>query len=83
MLFRSPVLDPEVPPRVKALKRWRDWKAENLEIDPSIVATKALITSIAVQNPKTAGELEGVDEIKEWQKRLFGEEIIEILKSEI
>ncbi len=77
---KPPALDPEVPSRVKALKRWRNSKADMLDLDPAIVATKGLITSIAVKNPSSVGELETMDELKKWQKRRFGKEIIEALK---
>jgi ribonuclease D len=77
---KPPRLAPDVPPRVKALKRWRNAKANLLNIEPAIVATKSVITSIAVKNPASVGELEAVDELKEWQKRRFGEEIIDALK---
>jgi ribonuclease D len=77
---KAPLLDPKVPSRVKALKSWRDSCAKKLRVEPSIVGTKAVITNIAIQNPKTLKELESVNELKKWQKKEFGKSILDVLK---
>ena len=73
-------LPPQVPKRVKAIKAWRDTIANKLKIDPSILFNKALLTTIALQNPKDRKSLETIKEIKNWQKNEFGENIISILE---
>ncbi len=76
---KAPVIDPKVPARVKALKAWRDVCAKKLKIDPAIVATKAIITNLAVHNPKNLDELDVIDDMKTWQKKEFGKKILDLL----
>ncbi len=73
-------LPPQVPKRVNAIKAWRDTIANKLKIDPSILFNKALLTTIALQNPKDRKSLETIKEMKNWQKNEFGENIISILE---
>jgi len=66
--------------RIEALKVWRDKKAVKLNIDPGLLLNKALINSIGVKRPVTKEELEAIIDMKNWQRREFGEEIIKILR---
>ncbi len=66
--------------RIEAIKKWRDKKAIKLNIDPGLLLNKALIISIGVKNPVTAEELDAICDMKNWQKREFGEEIIKIFR---
>jgi len=78
---KAPVLSYEVFGRIKALKSWRASKARALEIDPGIICNNVLITSIAMQNPVNKRGVEGIKEMKNWQKKEFGQEIITLLRS--
>jgi hypothetical protein len=49
-------------------------------IDPSLVCTNAQIQSLALAYPKSLKDLEGIDTIRAWQRRLFGSEICYHLK---
>ena len=73
-------MPPQVPKRVKAIKAWRDDVANKLKIDPSLLFNKALLTDIALQNPKDRKSLESIKGMKDWQKIEFGEKIISILE---
>ncbi|MEJ2222803.1 MAG: HRDC domain-containing protein [Desulfobacterales bacterium] len=70
-----------VAKRVKELRTWRDNLAKQLQIDPAIICTKALISALAVQRPLTANSLSKMKELKNWQATEFGGDIIEILKT--
>ena len=70
-----------VAKRVKELRAWRDNLAKQLQIDPAIVCTKALISAIAVQRPLTESGLLKMKELKNWQASEFGSDIIKILKT--
>ena len=70
-----------VAKRVKELRNWRDHLAKNLEIDPAIICTKALISAIAVQRPLTVSRLLKIKELKNWQATEFGSGIIDVLKT--
>ncbi len=76
---KPPMLDPNVPGRVKALKSWRDSYAKKLNIDSSIIIPKNIMITLAVKKPKNLNELEQIDELKNWQKKDFGKNIIEVL----
>jgi len=79
---KAPVLPPEVPLRAKAIKRWRDSKAKEIGLEPSIVCNKSIINSIAIQNPAYLKDLSKIKEMKKWQKKEFGRDIVSILKNE-
>ena len=78
---KAPVRSPEVPKRVKALKEWRDKRAEELGLDPAILCNKAIVTAIAVNNPASLKHLEVIEDMKDWQRIAFGEDIIAVLKA--
>lgn len=78
---KGPVLEPEVPKRIKALKFWRDSKAKELEIVPAIVGNNALISAIAIKNPLHTNDLAAIKLMKNWQKKEFGKEIVAVLRS--
>jgi len=66
--------------RVRALREWREQRAKEMGIDPSLVCTNDQIHSLALAHPKRRRDLEDIDTIKAWQRRLFGSEICYILK---
>jgi len=78
---KAPVLSYEVFGRIKALKSWRASKARTLKIDPGMICNNVLVTSIAIQNPVDRRSVEGIKEMKNWQKKEFGREIITLLRS--
>jgi ribonuclease D len=65
--------------RVKALRKWRDQRASEIGLDPAVICSNTQIHSLAVIQPKTQKELQGISEIKNWQKELFGQEICSVL----
>ncbi len=77
---KAPVIKPEVIERTVALKAWRDKKAKALEIDPALLLNKALMNTIAVQNPLDTNDLKKMKGMKNWQKNEFGKDITAILR---
>ena len=73
-------ISPAASKRIEALKIWRDKKAVKLNIDSGLLLNKALINSIGVKKPVMKEELEAISDMKNWQRREFGEEIIKILR---
>ena len=69
-----------IPQRVKTIRDWRDSTANKLNLDPSLLFNKAILTAIALKNPKDIKSLDGIKGIKNWQKNEFGEKIISLLK---
>jgi ribonuclease D len=76
---RRPSVSAKVPERVKAVKTWRDRLADRLELDPTLLFNKALMTAIAVHMPSTIQQLREVEGIRNWQAEAFGEEVLNVL----
>ena len=66
--------------RVDALKSWRDKRAKELQLEPSILFNKAIRTAIAKENPLFIKDLSMVKGIKNWQKVFFDREIVMVLR---
>ena len=79
---KLPRISLAVAGRVKALRTWRDKQAQKLAIDPALICNKALMSTIAVQRPLNLSELAAIKEMKNWQKKEFGRDIVRVLKQE-
>ncbi|MCG6909314.1 MAG: HRDC domain-containing protein [Deltaproteobacteria bacterium] len=77
---RLPSLKPAVSNRIREIKLWRDAKAEQLGIDPSLVLTKMLICDIAKKHPRSVRQMQSVEGIRRWRVREFGRAIVTLLK---
>jgi ribonuclease D len=77
---RTPRVPMVVAERVRALRHWRDIQAKKLKIDPALICTRALIGTIAVQRPMSFSSLAKIKEMKNWQRKEFGKDIINVLK---
>ena len=66
--------------RIKALRNWRDKQVQKLAIDPALICNKALMSTIAVQRPLKISELAAIEEMKNWQRKEFGRDIVRVLK---
>jgi ribonuclease D len=76
---KLPSLPAALPRRLSALKEWRDQKAESLGMDPALICNKALMYAIAAVNPADEAEMQAVENIKKWQQKAFGAEIVSAL----
>ncbi len=79
---KAPRVSLEVAGRIKVLRNWRDRQVKKLPIDPALICTKALISAIAVTRPLKLSELAAIKEMKNWQRKEFGREIVKILQQE-
>jgi ribonuclease D len=77
---RAPRIPLRVAERIKALRRWRDQQVKKLAIDPALICTKSLISEIATQKPDTFAELAKVKGLKNWQRKEFGSDILDVLR---
>jgi ribonuclease D len=68
--------DREVENRINRMKKVRDKIAAELALDPSMVAPRHVLTAIALR-----GSLDDIPAMREWQKKVAGEALIEALKS--
>jgi ribonuclease D len=69
--------------RIKALKKWRDGQAKNLELEPGILMSNSLINDFALKNPRSMKEMEEIPNLKRWRRDHFGPEILAALASEV
>ena len=76
---KAPRVPASAAERVKSLRKWRDSQAKKLSMDPSLILTKSLISTLAVQWPMKMSDLSRIKEIKKWQTREFGKEILKVL----
>lgn len=75
---KSAPVTAEITRRIRKLKKWRQEKAEALEIDPSLVLNKTALRQIAEKKPESSAQLDEIRDLKPWQKELFGKELIKI-----
>ena len=66
--------DKALESRVSRLKNVRDKKAKELKIDPGILAPRHVLTAIAATR-----DLNAVPAMRDWQKRLIGSELLNVL----
>ena len=74
-----PRVNPLVADRVKALKGWREKKARELNLDPGVLISNALIDQLGEKNPTGLEDLDLIPELRQWQHQAFGPEILKVL----
>ncbi|CAB1084681.1 hypothetical protein D1AOALGA4SA_12191 [Olavius algarvensis Delta 1 endosymbiont] len=77
---KSPRVPLVVAGRVKALKKWRDEQVDRLALDPALICTKALMSSIAQQKPRKVSDLSAISDMKNWQIKEFGQDIVQVMR---
>lgn len=73
-------MDRRTERRVERLKRWRTGRAKELGLDPGVLCPNTCLEAIAWRNPAKTAEVAEVGELKRWQVREFGREIVEALR---
>jgi ribonuclease D len=79
---KAPRVSLAVTARVKVLRNWRDKQAQKLAIDPALICNKALMSAIATQRPLKVSELAAIKEMKNWQRKEFGQDIVKVMRQE-
>ena len=67
--------------KIDALKKWREKHGEKTGLEPSILCPNSLIQSISLINFCTIQELDRLAEMRNWQKKIFGEEVCALMAS--
>jgi hypothetical protein len=78
-LVAAPDLPPEVAAAEEALRAWRLERSRTDKVSAFIVASNAVLRSIATRRPLTLAELATVDGIGPTKLDLYGDEIIAVL----
>jgi len=71
--------DPQVEKRMSRLKEWRKKAAAELELDPGILINNALLEELARKHPHTEADFDAIDQLKNWQRKVLGEGILQVL----
>ena len=77
----EPRISARVSRRVRALRSLRERRAKELGMDPVLICTNAQIEALALACPRSQEDLEGIHALRAWQRRVFGKEICDLLKS--
>ena len=67
--------------RLERLKATRNRLAQEHDLAPGVVCPNGTLEAIARLDPKTSAELGEVTELRRWQLRAFGEELLTALRS--
>jgi ribonuclease D len=68
-----------VTQKIKKLKMWRQHKAESLKMDAGMLMNNSVLKIVVEKKPKSIDDLYTIPEMKNWQKKEFGKEIINVL----
>ncbi len=68
--------------RLEALKQWRLKKSADLNLNVGVVFPANLLENLAVAPPADPEGLTGLPGMRRWRVREFGEEILQLLRSE-
>jgi ribonuclease D len=71
-----------VKERLKSLKAWRERYSLQLGLDPGVLAPNWLLEAVADTQGPAKEELDVILGMREWQKRLFGEDLTRILATD-
>jgi ribonuclease D len=81
--FRKPRAVPAaVSDRIRVLRRWRETQARRLKIEPSLICSKAAMAVIAERRPARPEDLADIPELRAWQRKSFGRDIVAALQKE-
>ncbi|QEM69906.1 ribonuclease D [Geobacter sp. FeAm09] len=68
--------------RLKRLKSWREQSSAALGLEPGVIAPNWLLEAAADMNPVSLAGLDVIAGMREWQKGLYGKELIEVLEAD-
>ena len=65
--------DPALEERVARLKAVRTERATAIGLDPGLIGPNGTLAAIARAQPRTAADLDGVPELRRWQREILGD----------
>jgi ribonuclease D len=72
--------DPEVEMRAERLRAIRSVRAQELDLDPGFLMSRALLDEVARRNPASIDELLEVPDIRRWQVEALGQALVQSLR---
>lgn len=76
-----PPYNPDKQLRLKRLKRWRRRCADRLQLPPGLICNNTLLDLLAESHPSTMRDLEKIPELRQWQRDVFGQEVLQALNA--
>ena len=70
----------ELAERYTVLHAWRRDRAEERDLDSSLILSKHTLWELARTMPQTMDELKAIDGMREWRLNAYGEEILKLIK---
>jgi ribonuclease D len=70
---------PEVMARITALKKMREKKSDSLGIEPGFLINNTTIMALALEKPSTREDLDAMGLLRNWQKEILGDAVLETL----
>jgi ribonuclease D len=71
--------DPGFEDKVKALKNWRQKQAAKYALEPGVLINNASLEALALAKPRSVADLDDIIGLKNWQKQVLGEGLLEVL----
>lgn len=68
--------DPAIEERVARLKTLRAQRAPAVGLDPGLVCANSVLAAIGRLEPRTAADLDGVPDLRRWQREILGDAAI-------
>lgn len=78
---RPPQISATVLDRYEALHAWRKKKASERGVESDIIVSKQALWSLAHNAPTSLEDLQAVEELGEYRRRKYGEELLQVLDS--
>jgi ribonuclease D len=72
--------DPDVEMRAERLRAIRSVRAQELDLDPGFLMSRALLDEVARRNPASVDELLEVPDIRRWQVEALGQALVQSLR---
>ncbi|MEA2236504.1 MAG: ribonuclease [Thermoanaerobaculia bacterium] len=72
--------DREMETRIDRMKKARDKIAKDLKVDASVLAPRHVLVSVAEAQPQEPADLDRVPIMRNWQKALLGQALIDALR---
>lgn len=71
---------PEETRTFEALRTWRNKTAEARKVQPGVVVPNAVLQEIAAVGPRSPEDLESIRDLRRWQCKEYGDELLGIVK---
>lgn len=67
--------------RYEKLHTWRKIRARKRGVESDVIISRSALEVIAAVNPHTLEDLSEIEEVSDWHRQTYGEEILEVLRT--